>query len=136
MAVTFAQPALVRFGGTPVSDHNRAPLEIDHERIERRMRMADGTLRNYHVATKRRFTLQWEDLPTKDVDTVDGFMGAEGLENFFNSNTSSFTLGIVNENETVTNYTVMFDEGGFQKTISKRWASHHRWNISITLTEV
>lgn len=136
MAVTFAQPALVQFNGTPVSDHNRAPLEISPERIERRIRMADGTLRTYHVATKRSFSLSWEDLPTKNADTVDGFMGAESLENFFNSNTSSFTLGIVNEDETVTNYTVVFDEGGFQKTISKRWATHHRWNIDITLTEV
>lgn len=136
MAVLLTQPALVKFNGNAVSDHNRSPLEVGVERIERRIRLANGNLRKSHVADKHTFAVSWEDLPTTDAKTVDGFKGAAWLENFFNTTTSSFTLGIVNEDETVTNYTVVFDEGGFSKTVSKRWESGHLWNVSISLTEV
>lgn len=73
-----------------LSDHSRSPLGIDREIIERKTRTANGTLRKYHVTSKRNFSLSWENLPgkAKDFDaqvkpfTADGHAGAMELEEF------------------------------------------------------
>ena len=127
------RPQLITFGGNPVTDHNRSALDIGIEAIEESNRMADGTLRRYFVARKRTFNMSWDMLPTADADTADGYWGAASIENFYNATTGSFTLGVTNVDETVTNYTVMFND--FSKDIVKRWDIHF-WDIDISLEEV
>lgn len=38
MPVSLVKPQLLEFGGSPVSEHNRGPLSISTERIDRRRR--------------------------------------------------------------------------------------------------
>lgn len=97
----FAKPALVALKNMKpcehsgehdtiiLSDHSRSPLGIDREIIERKSRTANGTLRKYQVASKRTFSLSWENLPglamrpgENKPDTADGHAGARELEAF------------------------------------------------------
>lgn len=127
------RPQLITFNGNPVTDHNRSELDVGIEAIEEDRRMADGSLRRYYVARKRSFSMSWDMLPTEDSETVDGYWGGNSIETFYNLNTGSFTLGVTNKNETVTNYTVVFKD--YSRNVQKRWDVHF-WNISIRLEEV
>lgn len=134
MAIKLARPRLLRFNGTSVTDHNRSELSVDVERIETTNRMANGTLRKYHVADKRTFAVSWDSVPNVASQTVDGFWSGKEIENFFNSTTGSFTLGVTGRDGVETNYIVMFTD--FSRTVVKRWATWELWNVNITLEEV
>jgi len=47
-----------------LTDHNRQPISIDFDIMEKAARMADGTMRKYVVARKRKVSVNWQDLPS------------------------------------------------------------------------
>jgi len=133
MTMTFSNPRLMRWNGNAITDHNRQPLAIDVERIEKKQRMANGTLRKYIVADKRSFTTSWNMLPKNTSQTVDGFWGADDIEQFYNTVTGSFSLEISDGDAETYTYNVMFSD--FSKTISKR-GSVDFWEINVSMEEV
>ncbi|UUG69372.1 minor tail protein [Streptomyces phage Sham] len=133
MPMTFTRPRLMRWNGNAVTDHNRQPMSIDVERIEKKQRMANGTLRKYIVADKRTFGTSWTMLPKLSTQTVDGFWGADAIEQFYNTVTGTFSLELSDGDAETNTYNVMFSD--FSKTISKR-GSVDFWEISVTLEEV
>lgn len=126
--------SIMRFNGSRISDHNRSDLSIDSERIEKRTRMADGTLRTFVVATKRTWKSSWEDLPRQDNKTVDGFWGAKSLEDYYLSSPGNFILTITHGDNTTQTYNVMFKS--FNSSISKRSIYTDLYKIDLTLEEV
>jgi hypothetical protein len=65
-----------------LTDHNRQPIKISYEVIEKTNRMADGTLRRYVINRKHKISASWQMVPsstfhylpdgvTKIYDTVD-----------------------------------------------------------------
>jgi hypothetical protein len=48
-----------------LSDHNRKEINMSTQRIEQRKRMANGTMRSYHIADKRALTTSWQMLPSR-----------------------------------------------------------------------
>jgi hypothetical protein len=56
-----------------LSDHNRSPLEMSTERIEQRQRMANGTMRSYHIADKLSISTSWTMLPSRGFDVFPNF---------------------------------------------------------------
>lgn len=116
-----------------LSEHNRAPLAVSVERIEKTHRMANGTMRKYIVADKRTFSTSWEGLPSVASKTVDGKWGGEEIENFYNTVPGAFTIEIVAGDGTIDSYQVMFKD--FSKTIEKRGV-YDFWNIDLSLEEV
>ncbi len=133
-----------------ITDHNREPLDISWERIERVNRMADGTMRRYSVAKKRTFSLSWDMLPSKisptysgktGMGTVDGGWAGEDIENFHNSTDGMFYMKIrkgTDESKSTTDPSievvqVMITE--FNKSIQKRGIVDF-WSLDITLEEV
>src|SRR5574339_595042 len=92
MPMTFTRPRLMRWNGNAVTDHNRQAMSIEVERIEKKQRMANGTLRKYIVADKRTFATSWTMLPKLSSQTVDGFWGADAIEQFYNTVTGTFSL--------------------------------------------
>lgn len=133
MAIIFAKPRLMRWNTNAITDHNRAPLEISNERIEKKQRMANATMRKYVVADKRTFSTSWEMVPKPTAKTVDGFWGGAAMEAFFYATPGAFTLEITDADGTITNYTVMFSN--YDRTIEKR-GSVDFWNVSVTMEEV
>lgn len=133
MPITFVRPRLMRWNGNAVTDHNRQPLAVDVERIEKKQRMSNGTLRKYIVADKRSFSTSWNMLPKLSSKTVDGFWGGEDIEDFYNTVTGSFSLEISDADGTTNTYNVMFSD--YSKTITKRGSVDY-WEISVSMEEV
>jgi hypothetical protein len=135
---------------TKVTDHNRDPLSISYERLEKRNRMADGTLRRYTVGKKRTFSADWNMLPAKrnttyggrvGITTVDNGLSGEEIEAFYNTVDGAFFMKLRKGQDeskaiadgTIEVITVMITD--FSKEITKRGVNDY-WSISITLEEV
>lgn len=125
-----------------VTEHNRSPIEISNIRIEKQQRMANGTLRKYFIADKKRFSTSWTMLPSYADLTVDGAWGAQDLRTFYNSTEgqSSFNIrinlakdGTNQESSNHEEYTVVFGDCNF--TVVKRGLQPF-WDVSLTLEEV
>lgn len=54
-----------------LTDHNRDAIDVSNELIEHAQRMANGRMRKYVVANKRKFTTAWKDLPSNPTNVVD-----------------------------------------------------------------
>lgn len=131
--MSFPKPRLMRWNGNAVTDHNRSPLSIDVERIEKKHRLANGTLRKYIIADKRTFSCSWSMLPKLSSQTADTFWGGEDIEAFYNTVPGTFSLEISDADTETSTYSVMFSD--FSRNIVKR-GSVDFWDISINLEEV
>jgi hypothetical protein len=129
----------MQWAGTAITDHNRSPLSIDVERIETSTRMANGTMRKYWVADKRTFSCSWEMLPNSAAFTVDGFAGADQIEEIYNTQKGAFALVLTYKgkpadlNRGDDTYTVMFTD--FSKTLNKR-GKFDFYDVSVTMEQV
>ena len=125
---------IVSFGGMRVTDHKRSPLSMSTSKIENKKRMADGTLRRFVVAEKRKFRLSWEDLPNEDSKTVDGFAGVISIYEFYKDNQGSFTMTITYGDKSTENVLVMFED--FNYKLKKRGSYTDLYDLDISLDEV
>lgn len=94
-----------------LTEHNRAPLSINTERIESSQRMANGTLRKYFIADKLNLNVSWEMIPSFRNETADGGWGAEDIKNFYESSAGRSTFR-VRINPTVFSTTLIEDSNG------------------------
>lgn len=123
-----------------ITDHNRAPLIEDYERIENKQRMADGTLRRYTVAKKRTWSTSWEAIPRTNspgaggMVTADGGWAGQDIESFHNSQDGAFNMQIRDGAGSITTVAVMISE--YSREVYKRGPNQDLWNMSITLEEV
>lgn len=71
-----------------ITDHNRSDLDISYDRIEKSDRMADGTMRRFITANKKKISTSWSDLPaTSGINfTADGNLGGAFLKSFYEEN--------------------------------------------------
>lgn len=140
--MSFANAIMYWHDGTAyrrITDHNRSPLTVDFERIERKQRMVDGTLRRYTVAKKRTWSCSWEMLPSKNTGpantgTVDAGLSASEIESFYYTHDGPFNMQLRDGNGNVTTHTVMLSD--FSKEVVKRGPNTDFWNLDITLEEV
>lgn len=116
-----------------VSEHNRSELNVSVERIEKSHRLANGTLRKWHVADKRTFGTSWDMLPHNFAYTVDGNWGGEEIEEFYNDTPGDFYLSIMTPDGVGSEYHVVFKD--FSKSVQKR-GLYEFWTIDISLEEV
>jgi hypothetical protein len=129
---------------TKLSEHNRQPVSLDTNRIERAERMANGTMRKIFIADKYSIQCSWNTLPSTSTMTVDGGYGAEQIRSFYKGKgTGVFKLkisynGISARDEIIT---VMFTNCSF--SINKRNVKmvsgvdpQEFWDVSLTLEQV
>jgi hypothetical protein len=129
---------------TKISEHNRAPINIDVDRIEKTQRMSNGTLRKIWIADKKNISSSWNSLPTYSTLTVDGGMGAQDIRSFYlNKGQGTFKVKIsYNAVETRDEIIVAsFTSCAF--SISKRNVRSNStavpqefWDVSFSLEEV
>lgn len=122
-----------------ITDHNRSPLNVSVERIEKKQRMVNGTLRRYTVAKKRSWAVSWDMLPSKTgvagaLSTADGGWAGSDIETFHNTTNGEFQMQLRQGNGTVETVTVMITD--FSKEVVKRGPGIDFWNLSLTLEEV
>ena len=127
-----------------LSEHNRSPVSVDPERIERSQRMANGSLRKIHVADKKNIATSWSMLPTYSTMTVDGGYGALDLRSFYHGKgTGSFKVkisynGVSGRDEVIT---AVFTSASFsivKRNVKSNMAdaAQEFWDVSISLEEV
>lgn len=56
-----------------LSDDNRAPLDFQPLRLERRERMINGRMRSYHIADKLSISTSWSMLPSRSFSANPNF---------------------------------------------------------------
>lgn len=130
----FKTNQIMFWAGSKVSDHGRAPLEVTFERIERKSRMARGTLRRYYVTQKRTWSTSWTMLPTLTSEVVDGGMTGPQMKAFVDSNSGPFTMILRDGAGAQETVTVMIAD--FTHTIVKRGNANDFWDASVSLEEV
>lgn len=133
-----------------LSEHNRQPLSLDHNRIEKSQRMSNGTLRKFFIADKKNFSTSWEMLPSRSTLTVDGGYGAVDLQEFYSSvGANTFNIKIVygqkGESPSITNreeyYNVSFTSCSFsvvKRNVKGKTtdAAQEFWSASISMEQV
>jgi hypothetical protein len=74
--------------GYTLTDHNRQPLQVTYETIENSARMANGTLRRYITANKKKVAISWDMVPAAGGYnfTADSNLGAAWLKSFYEEN--------------------------------------------------
>ena len=102
-------------------------------RIENKQRMADGTMRRHHVADKHTFNVTWTDLPGSATRTVDGFWGANDMENHYLTQFNQFNLTLTYHDGTTKTYVVQWSN--FEKDLNKRGADDF-YDVTASWEEV
>lgn len=133
-----------------LSEHNRQPMSIGQNRIQKVTRMSNGTLRKFFIADKREFSTSWNMLPSFSSMTVDEGYGAVDLKSYFEGvkGQGVFKLKIVyGKNQTTPFadreeiFTVSFTSCSFEvikrnvKDSSSNPAQEF-WNVSIAMEQV
>lgn len=135
--MTWKDNVIMRWDAEKISDHNRSPLAIDVQRIERSARMVDGTMRKYVVGQKRTFSCSWENLPSVSNVTsgpVDAGLSGTEMQQFSDSSDTPFTLTLADGQTNEETFLVYLQE--FSYEIVKRGATVDLWNVNVTLEEV
>ena len=129
---------------TKLSEHNRSPINIDVDRIEKTQRMSNGSLRKIHIADKKNISSSWSNIPTYSTMTVDGGMGAEDIRAFYlNKGKGTFKVKISYNAVSARDEIVLASFTSCTFSISKRnvrstMASvpQEFWDVSLSLEEV
>ena len=127
-----------------ITEHNRSPISISTNRIQKTERMANGQLRKFYVTDKKNFNVSWSLVPSYRTGTVDGYWGAEDLKTFYYSTAGAGTFDIMlnfakdgTKQDTellgAEKYTVSFTDCSFE--LVKRGYQAH-WNISLSMEQV
>lgn len=110
--ITFSPVASSQVSGTltftsvwyKLTDHNRSPINITPQTIQKESRMANGKLRKYVVDSKDTISTSWEFLPAKPSEIVDGNYGAAWISEFYNANVGvPIWLKVVNAKDSSVN---------------------------------
>lgn len=92
-----------------LSDHNRGEINVSTNRIEQRVRMANGLLRSNHIADKLVLSTSWNMLPSRAYPVRANFNQTTGL---------SPNYGLYNEEYTV--------DGGAGGAEMLKWYEEHK----------
>jgi hypothetical protein len=129
---------------TKLSEHNRAPVNIDVDRIEKTQRMSNGSLRKIWIADKKNISSSWSSFPTYSTLTVDGGMGAEDIRSFYlNKGKGTFKVKISYNAVSTRDEIFLASFTSCMFSISKRnirsstaSVPQEFWDVSLSLEEV
>lgn len=151
MSIYLPEGSLIYLNSTlKLSEHNRQPVQLSKNRIEKQQRMNNGTLRKFFVADKENISVSWNMLPSSYTYTIDGGYGALDLKSFYDgtaakasgalSGRKSFDVTIKYGGTTKTMEMIFT---GFSLDIVKRNVkqatgdtAQEFWNVSLTMEEV
>lgn len=105
-----------------LSDHNRGPIDITTERIEKRQRTINGRMRSHHIADKLAMTISWDMLPSKSY-SLDPQFSADGKTEYLGAS------GI--PGQTDMEYTVDGGAGGAEML---NWYNRHQGSFWVMLS--
>lgn len=147
-----------------LSDHNRSPIDLTPERIEKRERMVNGRMRSYHVADKVKLSLSWDMLPSRafaskptfnsagkpniEAYTVDAGAGGNDLLKWYEDHVGSFWVYLAYDKYTAIgtdaeayghmnqyNQVIEMYTSDFSHNVKTRGSLFDMWDVSISLEE-
>ena len=129
---------------TKLSEHNRAVINLDLNRIEKTQRMSNGSLRKIHIADKKEISTSWNALPTYSTLTVDGGYGAADIRAFYlDKGKGTFKIKISYNAVAVRDEIILASFTSCVFSISKRnirstaaSVPQEFWDVSLSLEEV
>jgi hypothetical protein len=129
---------------TKVSEHNRAPINLDLNRFEKTQRMSNGSLRKIWIADKKSISSSWANLPTYSTLTVDGGMGAADIRAFYlDKGKGTFKIKISYNAVVARDEIILASFTSCTFSISKRnvrssatSVPQEFWDVSLSLEEV
>ena len=129
---------------TKLSEHNRAAINLDLNRIEKTQRMSNGSLRKIHITDKKEISTSWNALPTYSSLTVDGGYGAADIRAFYlDKGKGAFKIKISYNAVAIRDETILASFTSCTFSISKRnirsniaSVPQEFWDVSISLEEV
>lgn len=100
MAITYLPlGSLIYLNGTlKLSEHNRQPVSISKNRIEKTQRMSNGSMRKFFIADKENINITWDMLPSFSTFTVDGGYGAVDIKSFYEGSASKASGALSGQN--------------------------------------
>ena len=81
-----------------LSEHNRQPISIQTNRIEKQQRMSNGTLRKFFIADKKSISISWNMLPSFSTFTADNGYGAMDIKSFYEGSASKASGALSGKN--------------------------------------
>lgn len=132
---TMTTDSILTLDGLTLTEHNRSPLSVDFEHLNRSQRTVEGYMRRQHIAMKRTWAVSWEDLPNTSAYTVDQKYGAQQMVGFLLARMDEALTLEVSKDAGVTHdtYTVLIEALDYE--ITRRYEFEY-WNISLNLIEV
>lgn len=133
-----------------LSEHNRQPVSIATNRIEKTQRMSNGTLRKFFVADKKAINVSWNILPSFSTFTLDGGYGAMDIKAFYEGSATKASGALSGRS----NFDVTLSYGGTTQTLNMIFTScsfelikrnvkqvsgdtaQEFWNVSLSMEEV
>ena len=133
-----------------LSEHNRQPVSLANNRIEKTQRMSDGTMRKFFITDKKQINVSWNMLPSYYTYTVDGGYGAVDIKNFYEGTASKASGALSGQS----NFDVTISYGGSSQTLNMIFTScsfeiikrnvkestgdtpQEFWNVSLSMEEV
>lgn len=128
--------ALMQWDGVDITDHGRAPITVDTEKLMNEQRMVDGTLRRYIVAEKRTWSVSWENLFSKDEGAVDGYISGESMLKFYNETPGEFQLTLTMGDGETESILVMFASFSYEVQKRSQSVNGDLWTLSCDIVEV
>lgn len=128
-----------------LSEHNRSPISIDTNRIEKTQRMSGGSLRKVWIADKTTISTSWTMLPTNDANTIDGGYGAGSIKSFYRGDKGkgTFKVKISYNGVSARDEILLMSFTSCSFTVVKRNVKQNIadspqefWDVSIALEEV
>jgi len=103
---------------------NPTSVETSVERVGESRRMADGSLKFYHRADKKKWTLQWTSVRAALVINIEDVASITNTTTFIDYDNTS--------------HTVVFLPGAFKKTLSadKVTPSQRYYDVTLVVDEV
>lgn len=145
--LTLPVGSLIRVNNNALSEHNRSPVAISVNRIEKIQRMSNGTMRKFFIADKKVINVSWTMLPSYSTYTVDGGWGARNIKDFYEGVSGALGKGSFpvevkyGTTQNAENLTMVFTSCNFE--IVRRNAKintidtpQELWNVSLTFEEV
>lgn len=99
-----------------LSDHNRSEINVTTQRIEKRQRMINGTMRSTHIADKLTISTSWTMLPSRQA----------GIRANFDINTGEMPIP-----ENIVGYTADMGVGGAEML---KWYEDHKGPFWVFLS--
>jgi hypothetical protein len=130
----FVRPAAIELDGDFLTDHNRSDIAIANQRLVTDIRTQFGSLRRYYRADKKTFNISWTMIPQSFEYTVDGNLGAEDMQDFFESKKGRVRLKVYFDFGEEQDYDVVITDFSFN--LQKRWDDYRFYNASLTMEEV